>query len=191
MQENEIKEQEKAVETATTDVEENQTENIDNDTLDESGNQNDKNDVEKTFNQEQVNNFVRERLNKFYKRYGVENKQGLDDLIGKAKSYEIMEERYNNMLGELSTTKELNAFLKNNINPEKYDDVRAHFKGKEIELNEENLISELANHGEWVNIAKETTPQTTIKTMGADASIQSNKKSEKEIAEKYFGMKFR
>ena len=182
MQEQEIKEQDEQVETATTDVEENQTENIDN-----KGNES--TEEIKTFNQEQVNNFVRERLNKFYRRYGVENKQGLDALVGKAQAYDVMEERYNNMVSELNATKENNAFLKNNINPEKYDDVRAYFKGKELEFNEENLVNELTNHGEWLNIAKETTPQTTIKSLGADPNMSTPKKSEQEIAEKMFGMK--
>ncbi len=174
--------QEQNVDTATTMEKDNQPEqeNDVNEKLD--------NNVEKTFNQEQVNDFVRERLNKIYKRYGVENKQGLDELVGKAQSYNIMEERYNNAMNELSSLKEANAFMKNNINPDKYDDVRAYFKGKGLEFNEENLVNELQNHGEWVNVV-ENKPQTTIKVLGTDNSRVSPQKDEKEIASKLFGMK--
>lgn len=181
MQEQENQMQEQSVDTATTMENDNQPEqeNDVNENIDENV---------KTFNQEQVNDFVRERLNKFYKRYGVENKQGLDELVGKAQSYNIMEERYNNAMSELSSYKEMNAFLKNNINPDKYDDVRAYFKGKELEFNEENLVNELQNHGEWVNVV-ENKPQTTIKTLGTDNSRQKPIKDEKEIASKMFGLK--
>ncbi len=182
MQENENQMQEQNVETATTMEQDNQPEQ-ENDVK-----ENLDNNVEKTFNQEQVNDFVRERLNKFYKRYGVENKQGLDELVGKAQSYNIMEERYNNAMNELSSLKEEHAFLKNNINPNKYDDVRAYFKGKELEFNEENLVNELQSHGEWLNVV-ENKPQTTIKVLGTDNSRVSPQKDEKEIASKMFGIK--
>lgn len=179
-QENQMQEQN--VETATTMGNDNQPEqeNDVNENLDNNG--------EKSFNQEQVNDFVRERLNKVYKRYGVENKQGLDELVGKAQSYNIMEERYNNAMSELASLKEANAFMKNNINPNKYDDVRAYFKGKGLEFNEENLVNELQSHGEWVNVV-ENKPQTTIKVLGTDNSRISPQKDEKEIASRLFGMK--
>lgn len=147
-----------------------------------------------TFTQEQVNEFVRNRLDKYekrlYKRYGVEDKNGLDDLVGKANSYSVMEEMFNNQAGELANLREQNAFLKNNINPEKYDDIRAYFKGKGLEFNEEALINELSTHNEWlVQKEEENKPKTTtITTLGADAQLSTPKPDEKSLARKVFGL---
>lgn len=146
-----------------------------------------------TFSQEQVNNFVRSRLEKYekrlFKRYGVEDRDGLNELFGKAQSYSVMEERYNNQKAENASLKEENAFLKNKINPAKYDDVRAYFKGKELEFNEENLVNELKSHGEWLSVEEASAPQTTIKAIGTDPQMSIPKKDEKAEAAKLFGLK--
>lgn len=145
-----------------------------------------------TFSQEQVNDFVRSRLEKYekrlFKRYGVEDRDGLNELFGKAQSYSVMEERYNNQKAENATLKEENAFLKNNINPAKYDDVRAYFKGKGLEFNEETLVKELETHGEWKNIEEISAPTTTITTIGTDPKMSMPKKDEKAEAAKLFGL---
>ena len=146
-----------------------------------------------TFSQEQVNNFVRSRLEKYekrlFKRYGVEDRDGLNELFGKAQSYSVMEERYNNQKAENASLKEENAFLKNKINPAKYDDVRAYFKGKELEFNEESLVNELKSHGEWLSVEETSAPQTTIKAIGTDPQMSIPKKDEKAEAAKLFGLK--
>lgn len=145
-----------------------------------------------TFTQEQVNNFVRARLDKFekslYNRYGVEDKNGLNELFGKAQSYSVMEERYNNQKVENATLREENAFLKNKINPQKYDDIRAYFKGKGLEFNEEALINELQTHGEWLSVDEVKAPLTTIKALGTDPSMNMPKKDEKAEASRLFGL---
>lgn len=147
---------------------------------------------EKSFNQQQVNDMIRERLERdrasFYKRYGVEDRNGLDNLIGKANSYEIMDERYNNALNENYQLKEKLAFMENNINPDKYDDIRAYFKGKGLEFNNDSLASELQTHQEWLNVAKEEAPTTVIKTLGNDNGHKNPIKDEKAEALKLFGL---
>ena len=149
--------------------------------------------TETLFSQEQVNNFVRARLDKYEKRlfkhYGVEDRNGLNELFGKAQSYSVMEERLNNQKAENATLREENAFLKNKINPAKYDDVRAYFKGKELEFNEENLINELQSHGEWLSVEEVAKPQTTIKALGSDPNMNVPKQDEKAVAAKLFGLK--
>ena len=146
-----------------------------------------------SFTQEQVNNFVRARLEKYenslYKRYGVENKEGLNELFGKAQSYSVMEERYNNQKVENATLREENAFLKNKINPQKYDDIRAYFKGKGLEFTEDALINELTTHGEWLSVDEVKSPLTTIKAVGTDPKMNVPQRDEKAEASRLFGLK--
>lgn len=143
-------------------------------------------DEGKTFSQEQVNELVRKRLDsqtkRLFTRYNVQDKKQLDELVGMAQSYQVMKERYEILKNESYNYLEENAFLKNNINPDKYDDVRAYFKGKGIEFTNENLINELKSHNEWLNAPKET----TIKSLGATKQEQE-KAPESEMAAKLFG----
>lgn len=180
--------QEEEVVTATTDVETSTTENEEVEVEENT----EQEETPKTFTQEQVNEMVKARLDRdrksIYKRYGVEDRSGLDDLIGKAQSYSVMEERYNAIQSEVNSLRESNAFLKNNINPERYDDIRAYFKGKEIPFNEENLKNEIATHSEWVTKSgEEPTPKTTIQSLGRDVP-QKQSENEKENAMKMFGL---
>lgn len=180
--------QEEEVVTATTDVETSTTENEEVEVVENT----EQEETPKTFTQEQVNEMVKARLDRdrksIYKRYGVEDRSGLDDLIGKAQSYSVMEERYNAIQSEVNSLRESNAFLKNNINPERYDDIRAYFKGKEIPFNEENLKNEIATHSEWVTKSgEEVSPKTTIQSLGRDVP-QKQSENEKENAMKMFGL---
>ena len=81
-----------------------------------------------------------------------------------------------------------NAFLRNNINPDKYDDIITHFKGANIDFSEEQLIEALKTHPEWIK--QEQKPvETTIIKMGSEQQTV-NKPSDKERAEKLLGVKF-
>ena len=128
------------VDTPTTDVASENTEN--NNAVETPTTEN----GAKSFTQEQVNEFVKNRLerdrNSFYKRYGVKDRNGLDDLINKANSYSMMEERYNAMQDESANLKQELLLLKGNVNTDRYDDVRTYFKGKGLDFNESNLKAE-------------------------------------------------
>ena len=146
-----------------------------------------------TFTQEQVNDIVRSRLDKaqqrLFNRYGVTNRDELDSLIGKSQSYDVMKEKYADLeTKNYELEKEL-AFFKNNINPERKDDIIAHFKGKGIDFNNDNLVNELSTHPEWLNPVKvEDKPKTTITTLGSDSTTEMPKVSEKDEMAKIFGL---
>lgn len=147
----------------------------------------------KSFTQEMVDEIVRNRLERdrkaTYKRYGVADRDGLDGLIGKAQSYEIMKERYAGIKTENATLREKMAFITNNINPAREEDVRAYFKGKGIEFNETNLINELATHPEWLNVKEANeAPQTTIKTLGVEHTSLNKHETEEERQKRIFGV---
>ena len=99
-----------------------------------------------------------------------------------------MEERYNAIQSEVNSLRESNAFLKNNINPERYEDVRAYFKGKEMPFTEENLKNEIATHSEWITKSgEEPTPKTTINVLGKEQNPKPSI-NEKDEAMKMFGL---
>lgn len=142
---------------------------------------------ETTFTQEQVNDIVRERLernrNSIYSRYGVNGKDELDALVGKAQSYDVMSEDYTKVTEELNAIKQENAFLKNDVNLEKKDDILAYFKGKNMELNADTLKQELETHKEWGNVKKNT---TTIEALSSEES-HNTELSDKEKVLRMFG----
>lgn len=145
-----------------------------------------------TYTQEKVNEIVRERLERdrksLYSRYGVEDKTGLDDLIGKALSYDVMLERYEKAKADNKTIAEELAFVRKNINPERKADIQAYFKGKELDFSEDALEKELTTHPEWLNVVeKDDTPKTTISYVSKDRG-DIVEESDKDKVAKLFGL---
>lgn len=135
---------------------------------------------EKKFTQEQVNEMIRERLARqeksFLEQLKVNDKNTLEDIV---KNSSILHD-------ENATLKQKLAFIENNINPDKQEDILALFKGKGLEFNDEELKKMLPNHQEWL---KEKVATTTITNMGKDHSSDKSKGiDEKEMAKKYFGL---
>lgn len=125
---------------------------------------------EKTWTKDQIVEMMKKRVarshNAFFKRYGVQDLKGLDDLFEKSKKFSEMDGQFGTIQLRNSELMRENAFLRNNINPEKYDDIIAHFKGSGIDFSEEELLKALPTHQEWLK--QPTVPQTTITTLGAE-----------------------
>ena len=134
----------------------------------------------KLFTQDQVNELVRKRLDRNYTRYGCKNSKELDELVGKAQSYNVMKDRYGDLQVQYANLQKDYSFLKNNINPDRVDDINAYFKGKGLDFSDDTLIQELASHPEWLKQIAEETPTTTISVMCN--SSQSNFGGETEDA---------
>lgn len=133
------------------------------------------------FTQTQVNDTVSKRLNRLYKRYGVENGKGLDDLIERTKDYDEIKNQ------NLQLNREI-AFLENNINPQRYDDIDTYFKGKGIDFTREALKQELETHPEWRNVATQEKPITTIEKIIPDRGVKETV-DEGKLASSLFGFK--
>lgn len=144
----------------------------------------DKESEAKTFTQEEVNDIVKKRLNKFYNRYGVEGKDELDTMVGKSQAYGVLEERYNTASEELRNAKQELMFIKSGIDTDKYSDVQAYFSGKGIDITQENLEAELANHREWKKKVAE------VKKIGPDNKQEQPGPDEKSMAAKLFGLNY-
>jgi len=135
----------------------------------------------RSYTKSEVQDLMRKRVERshraFFTRYGVENLKGLDNLL-----YGNEELRGKN----LELTREV-AFLKNNINPDKYEDIIAHFKGNDLEFNEETLIELLKTHPEWVKAQPQPT-QPVVNKIG----VEGTKKpvvDERALASKLLGVK--
>ena len=165
-----------SVDTASTDVNDNTTENkgVNNDVK-----------PERTFTQEQVNDLVRQRIdrerNSTYKRYGVNDRDGLDTLITKSHSYDAMKERYENINERNKALEQEIAFIRQNIEPSRQEDVLTYFKGKGLDFSEQALMDELRTHPEWLRVNEVSDkPTTTIKKLGAQQRTSPEPEDEKK-----------
>ena len=130
----------------------------------------------RTFTQEEVNELIgktrneaRNRANSaYYGRYGVDNDDELNELVGRGQSYKVLEDKYNTNMSELESLRAENALLKSGIVPSRYDDVKFILKGKGLEITPETISQELVTHPEWVNSisgeVSEPQPQQSITT---------------------------
>ena len=141
---------------------------------------------ERTYTKNEIIDLMKKRVDRshkaFFKRYGVNNLQELDDVFKYKDQYLGLQNKYNDLTREM-------AFIKNNVSPERYEDIIAYFKGKDLEFNEQELLNQLATHPEWLKQQATTNPQsTTIKTLGSEAH-SAPKPSDKDLASKLLGVK--
>jgi hypothetical protein len=162
-------------------TQENEVVTVDNETVE---NTETADKVEKTFTQEQVNEFLQKRIASIYGGYGAKDKAELDAIVEKAKGYDDLKSRYDSLEKDHYTNFEKLTFMENNISPTRYDDIRAYFKGKEIVFNAENLLKELETHQEWLNVPEK--PTTTVKV--GHTKTEQPKETDKEKAFKLFGV---
>lgn len=154
-------------------------------------------DQPKMFTKEQVNGLMQKRIERshqaFFNRYGVKDLNDLDDLFGRSKSvdglnqqieeltqnHNDLQSKYDELVNQSKDLTKKYAFSSRNIKPELYNDIEMYFKGKELEINENTLDEELKTHAGWCN--------TGATDLGVEAH-EVNKPDEKEIASKYFGV---
>lgn len=171
----------------------------------------------KTFTQDDVDKLVgdtrvrtREKtFNYIYNRYGVKSEEELDSLVANAQRYDTQKEMYDNdkaswekeraendtRLNEMS---EQIALMQSEIDPARYEDAKLILKGKNMEVNLENIQSELNTHPEWKKeepkpesnpVEEKPAEVTRIKALGNEQKPAPTV-SEEEQAEKLFKMKF-
>ena len=148
---------------------------------------------ERLYSKAEVQDLMRRRVDRshkaFFTRYGVENLKALDELMNKSKQFSDMQTEFGAIQLRNSELARENAFLKNNINPEKYDDIITYFKGAGIDFSEEQLLEVLKTHPEWLKQVDPAPTTTTITKMGSEAHTPTPE-SERERAEKLLGVKF-
>ena len=140
---------------------------------------------DRTFTRDEVTKILKRRLDRYqnsmYTKYGVKDSTELDSLFDKAKSYDDIIKSRDEALEKV-------AFLGNNINPDKYDDIRTYFKGKGLQFTEDELKRQLESHPEWVKQSEPVVskPKTTITPVGTPANGPVDR-SEHDLAKRIFG----
>ena len=145
-------------------------------------------DEPRSFTQDELNAIVKERLDrqtaKFLERLHLESMDGIDELLEHANGYSQAQELATNYQLENDELRQQIAFRDNDVNKAKIDDIRAYFKGKGLELNDDNLREQLATHPEWVNAKPRT---TTVRTLSPEKNAPKSVDGW-EQARKYFGL---
>ena len=145
---------------------------------------------ERTWTKDQIVEMMKKRVarshNAFFKRYGVQDLKELDELFENSKKFSSMNDEFGKIQLKNSELMRENAFLRNNINPDKYNDIIAYFKGNNMDFSEEELLKVLPTHNEWL---KQTAPVTTISSLGSEAHTLP-KPDESVLAGKLLGVKF-
>jgi hypothetical protein len=141
----------------------------------------------KTFTQSQVDEIAgktrvdtRDKTFRYiYGRYGVNNEDELDELVGKGQRFELLQEEYDNEKrewnnhnsardAELSSIKEQIALMQSGIDSNRYEDAKFILKGKGLDITSENIERELGTHPEWKKALPETTSEHADKFIKTD-----------------------
>ncbi len=139
----------------------------------------------KMFSQEEVNKLISDRLvkqeSRLFKKYGVTSRDDFDLIVGKSQQYDEMKSRFDDLVSQNSEMRERLLMIDNNIDPSQVDDLKYYFKGKGIELNDENLKSELTSHPAWVK-------KVDIKPVGVEHKPVNKVETEEEFMKRVFGI---
>jgi len=144
---------------------------------------------DRTFTRDEVTRILKARLDRYqnglYGKYGVKNINELDALFEKTKGYDDLVTERDGLKSTNSELSEKVAFMENNIDPARYDDIKTYFKGKGQIFDSGVLAEMLKTHPEWLKqtpaVAK---PQTTFKKIGSPQStspIETAEMKEKRI----------
>ena len=185
--------------------------------------------IERMLTQSQVNELIgntrketrdktrNEVMAEIYGRYGVNGDEELNNIFGRGQAYDVLNEDYNNQGNQLKQVMAENALLKSGISQSRWEDAKAILNAKNLDITQENIISELQTHPEWlgnvqtaqsvqadgmtkpldpqmaeqmaVKPAKPTEMPSVIRKMGSEVQSMPNDMSEDEQINKWFGLK--
>ena len=139
--------------------------------------------TEKTYTKAEMNEIIKGRLSKLYNEYGVENSDGLKELVGKAQSLEETQRQLEEAKRELQELKN-DVLLKDSGISSKYIDLaKLYFKSKELEVNGDNIKQLLKEYPEW-NSSNQ--PNAPFK-IGAEKTDVTPTKTPRQMVEEIFG----
>lgn len=147
---------------------------------------------EKLYNKQQIINMMKRRVERshkaFFTRYKVADLDELDAKFALADKYNELNAQFAPIQARNSELVRENAFLRNNVNPDKYSDIVAYFKGNDLEFTEEGLLEALGTHPEWLKPSTVPAPQTTVKSFGIE-QVGKRQETEDEKFNRIFGYK--
>lgn len=137
-------------------------------------------EFEKVLTQSQVNEIVgrtrseakEKALREIYDRYGVNGDDELNGIFGKGQAYDALNDEH---LRQGSQVKELlaeNALLKTGISENRWADAKAILTSKGLEINQDNIMSELQTHPEWKGTNPEAPAQKVLTPEMAENMVE-------------------
>lgn len=144
---------------------------------------------ERRYAKSEVVEMMRNRVNRshqaFFNRYGVKDLAEMDSKFAKIAEYE-------KQIADLGVTNSGlvrdNAYLKHNIEPNRYGDVEAYFKGKDLKINSDTLAQEIATHPEWVKAAIQPVPKASIQVLGPEERGSKIEETDEEKMNRIYGI---
>ena len=152
---------------------------------------------EKTYTKADVTNIMAQRVGKtynaFYDEFGLEgenrNKEFLISFLREKVDYaqkakeegEQLRGEMETLKGDLFNAKKELAFLRNSVEPSKYDDILTYFKGKGKVFNEEDLIAELETHPEWKKAVEQATTVASLGAVKPELRIETNEDRKRRV----------
>lgn len=164
----------------------------------------------KIFTQSQVDEIAgktrvdtREKTFKYiYGRYGVNNEEELDEMVGRGQRFDLLQEEFDNAKTEWNTrnserekelaqVKEQIALMQSDIDSSRYEDAKLILKGKGLDITVENIERELATHPEWskksqtenfVKVEDKSPVESKISVLGNDTQKYDASRDEEEFA---------
>ena len=146
--------------------------------------------IEKMLTQSQVNELIgntrtetrdktrAEVLSEIYGRYGVSGDDELNDIFGKGQAYDVMNDDNAVLSSKLREALAENALLKAGISESRWGDARAILTSKGLEVNQDNILSELQTHPEWKAIPMMPEAGNKVLTpQGAEQMVQGARTS--------------
>lgn len=192
------------------------------------GSENVEEQIERMLTQSQVNELIgntrketrdktrNEVMAEIYNRYGVNDDEELNNIFGRGQAYDVLSEDFTNQGNQLRQALAENALLKSGIAQSRWDDAKAILTAKGMDITQENIISELQTHPEWLGnvqtaqsvqadgMTKPLDPQTAeqfaakpakpmeapsvIRKMGSEVQSMPNDMSEDDQINKWFGL---
>ena len=200
--------------------EKNKTEIIKNQTAEDGVNAEKKPLEEKMLPQSKVNELMgiareegrRSAMKTILEKFGVDNDEELENILGRGQSYDILETDYNALDAKTKDALAENALLKTGIDDARWEDVKLILNGKGLDITSENITELLPTHPEWIKREekKELTPDLAeemqngrevfakgktfkepgiLKKLGNDPSPKSTSEEDEDaIARKLFGL---
>lgn len=145
---------------------------------------------ERMWNKAQIVEMMKRRVershNAFYKRYGVKDLNELDAKFALAGKYDELNAQFAPIQAKNAELLRENSFLRNNVNPERYNDIVTYFKGSGVEFSEEGLLEALKTHPEWLKPSTIPAPTATINSLGMEQS-KPHTETEDEKFKRVFG----
>lgn len=146
--------------------------------------------TEKMYPKSQIVEMMKRRVERshkaFFNRYGVKDLSEMDKKFELAGKYDELNGQFAPLQAKNAELLRENSFLRNNVDPSRYNDIVTYFKGTGVEFSEEGLLEALKTHPEWLRPSTVPSPTTTMSKLGVGTEQHAGE-TEAEKRDRIFG----